>query len=63
MKDMGVNEGDLVILRRKGNRLILEFIPDPFMLAVKTRKWEWTTVEEFEGESEVKQEEIIKGSG
>lgn len=63
MRDMGIGEGDLFVLRREGNRLVLEFIPDPFMLAVRSRKWAWTSVEEFERESVVEQEETVKGSG
>ena len=45
-------------MRVEGNKLILEFIPDPLLLAVKTKKWAKTTVEEFEKESESEQNEL-----
>lgn len=49
---------DKVLMRAEGDRLVLEFIPDPLSLAVKIRKWTKTTVEEFERESEEEQNEL-----
>jgi len=56
MRDMGISEGDYLLVRIKGNKLIIEVIPDPFLLAIKTKKRAKTTVEEFERESEIEQE-------
>lgn len=36
-------------------RVILEFIPDPFLLAARQKPWARTSVEEFEKESEEEQ--------
>lgn len=58
IRKLNINEGDKVIMKVEGNKLILEFIPDPLLLAVKTRKWAKTTVEEFEKESESEQNEL-----
>ena len=59
MRKLGLNEGDYLLLRIKDNRIIIDIIPDPFLLAVKSKKWAKTTVEEFEKESEQIQEEIL----
>ena len=48
MRTLGVREGDKVLMRVEGDKLVLEFVPDPFSLALKVRKWAKTTVEEFE---------------
>ncbi len=45
-------------MRVEGNKLILEFIPDPLSLALKAKKWAKTTVEDFERESEREQCEL-----
>jgi len=60
MREMNINEGDYLLVRIKDNKLIMEVIPDPFILAVKTKIWAKTTVEEFERESEIEQEEALK---
>ncbi|MHA1664465.1 MAG: AbrB/MazE/SpoVT family DNA-binding domain-containing protein [Candidatus Njordarchaeales archaeon] len=52
MEMLGINEGDKVKVKIQGNKLTLEFIPDPLALALKLKKWAKTTVEEFEKESE-----------
>ncbi|RLG81062.1 MAG: AbrB/MazE/SpoVT family DNA-binding domain-containing protein [Thermoprotei archaeon] len=62
MRDMGISEGDYLLVRIKGNKLIMEVIPDPFLLAVKTKKWAKTTVEEFERESEIEQEQTLESN-
>jgi len=58
MRTLGVREGDRVLMRVEGNKLVLEFVPDPFSLALKVKKWAKTTVEEFEAESEAEQGEL-----
>ncbi|MHA1610325.1 MAG: AbrB/MazE/SpoVT family DNA-binding domain-containing protein [Candidatus Njordarchaeales archaeon] len=58
IKKLGISEGDKVLVRVKENKVILEFIPDPISLALKTKKWASTTVKEFEKESERMQEEL-----
>jgi len=57
-KLLNISEGDKVIMRVEGDKLILEFIPDPLSLALRVRKWARTTVEEFERESEEEQNEL-----
>jgi len=57
IESLGINEGDKVLVEVKGNKLILEFIPDPLSLALRTRKWTKTTVREFEKETEREQNE------
>lgn len=58
MRMLDINEGDRVLMKIEDRRLILEFIPNPLTLALKIRKWAKTTVEEFEKESEMMQNEL-----
>lgn len=58
-EQLGISEEDKVLIRIEGDRLVLEFIPDPLSLAVKIKKWTKTTVEEFERESEEEQNELF----
>lgn len=58
MRMLDINEGDRVLMKVEDRRLILEFIPNPLTLALKIRKWAKTTVEEFEKESEMMQNEL-----
>ena len=58
LRKMNIKEGTPVLLKIEDNKLVLEIIPDPFTLALKTKKWAETTVEEFEKESEKIQEEL-----
>ena len=58
MRTLGVKEGDRVLMRVEGDKLVLEFVPDPFSLALKVKKWAKTTVEEFEAETEAEQGEL-----
>ncbi|MBS7612518.1 AbrB/MazE/SpoVT family DNA-binding domain-containing protein [Candidatus Bathyarchaeota archaeon] len=58
-EQLGIKEDDRVLMRVEGDKLVLEFIPDPFSLAAKVRKWAKTTVEEFERESEEEQNELF----
>ena len=61
MEKLNISEGSRAIARIDGNRLILEFIPDPLALALTVKKWAKTTVKEFEKESEREQEELYGG--
>lgn len=56
MKQLGLKEGYTIVFRVENNRLVVEKIKDPWTLALQTRKWAETTVEEFESESEELQE-------
>jgi len=58
-EQLGISEEDKVLMRIEGNKLVLEFIPDPLSLAGKIRKWAKTTVKEFERESEEEQDELF----
>ena len=55
---LGISEGDRVLIRVEGNRLVLEFVPDPLSLALRVKRWARTTVREFELESEAEQGEL-----
>ena len=55
MEALGIMEGDAVVMRVEGNRLVLEFVPDPLSLALRVEKWAKITVEDFEAESEREQ--------
>ena len=52
VEQLNISEGDRVLMKIEGNRLVLEFIPDPLSLALRIKKWTKTTVREFERESE-----------
>ena len=58
MRRLGLKEGYKIVFRVEGDRLIVEKVKDPWMLALQTYKWAETTVEEFERESEELQEEF-----
>ena len=58
MELLAVRPGDKVLITVKEKKLELEFVSDPFSLAVKAKKWSSTTVEEFEAESEEEQREL-----
>ena len=55
---MGLKAGDSVLMRVEGDKLVLEFTPDPLALALKARQWTKTDVEEFESESEGEQDTL-----
>ena len=56
MKQLGLKEGYNIVFRVENDRLIVEKVKDPWTLALQTRKWAETTVEDFERESEELQE-------
>ena len=58
MRRLGLKEGYRIVFRVDGDRLVVEKVKDPWMLALQTYKWAETTVEEFERESEELQEEF-----
>ena len=57
---LNISEGDKVLMKIEGNRLVLEFIPDPLSLALRVKKWAKTSVKEFERESEREQNELYR---
>ena len=57
LEAIGLQEGDLVVVRVENGRIVVEKVLDAFLLATKRRKWASTTVEEFEEESESEQED------
>lgn len=63
LKQLGLEEGCKVVFRVEGDRLIIERVKDPWMLALSSSKWAETTVEEFERESEEIQEEFLSEEG
>ncbi|WP_054853901.1 AbrB/MazE/SpoVT family DNA-binding domain-containing protein [Vulcanisaeta distributa] len=54
---VGISEGDYVVLRVDGGRIIIERVEDPFEYALKVKKFAEVTFEEFERESEEMQNE------
>lgn len=60
-EQIGINEGDKVVIKVEGDKLVLEFIPDPLLLALKVKKWAKTTVKDFEKESMEEQNELYTG--
>lgn len=58
-----MEEGSIVVFSVEGDRLIVEKVKDPWELALHSRKWAETTVEEFEEESEMMQEEYASEEG
>jgi len=61
LKLLNVGEGDKVLIRFEGDRLVMEFLSDPLTLALKVKKWAKTTVREFEKESEEEQDDLYSG--
>ncbi|MEB3788117.1 MAG: AbrB/MazE/SpoVT family DNA-binding domain-containing protein [Desulfurococcales archaeon] len=57
MEAIGLREGDPVIVRVEGERIIIERAPDPFLMAATRKKWAVVSVQEFEEDSESEQEE------
>ncbi len=58
MRRLNIKEGDKFKLRIEDDKIVLEPIKNPFTLALTTKKWAKTTVEEFERESEEMQNEL-----
>jgi len=58
IRSLHINEGDRVLMSIEGNKLVLEFVPNPLSLALRIKKWAKTSVEEFERESEEEQDEL-----
>lgn len=54
-RELGISEGDPLILKVEEGRIVLTPLPK---LLVKRRKWAKTTLEEFEKESESLTEEM-----
>ncbi|GAB6943800.1 AbrB/MazE/SpoVT family DNA-binding domain-containing protein [Vulcanisaeta sp. JCM 14467] len=58
---VGISEGDYVVLRVEGNRIVIERVEDPFEYALRVRKFAEVTFEEFERESEEVQDRYFRG--
>lgn len=58
VRELEIREGDRILMRIEDGRLILEFIPDPFTLALRGERWAEIIVEEFERESEREQDAL-----
>ena len=58
IEQLNMSEGDRVLMKIEGNKLVLEFIPGPLSSALRVKKWTKTTVKEFEKESEREQNEL-----
>lgn len=56
LEKLGLREGQLVSYKVKEGRLLVEPIPDPLDLALRSKKWARTNVKVFEKESEQEQE-------
>lgn len=63
VRRLGLEEGCMVVFSVEGDRLIVEKVKNPWELAIHSRKWAETSVEEFEGESEMMQEEYASEEG
>lgn len=60
LNQLNIQEGDKLLLKVENNRIILELVPDPLSLALKTKKWTKISVEEFEEDSEREQHELYE---
>ena len=56
VEKLGLREGQLVSYDVKEGKLVVEPIPDPLDLALRSKKWARTDVKVFEKESEKEQE-------
>jgi len=59
-KPIKYSRGDKLLLKVENDRIILELVPDPLSLALKTKKWTKISVEEFEEDSEREQHELYE---
>ena len=55
MDEIGLKEGNPVKYRIEDEKLVVEPVLDPIDLAIKSKKWGKTSVDEFERESETEQ--------
>ncbi|MEM1659031.1 MAG: AbrB/MazE/SpoVT family DNA-binding domain-containing protein [Candidatus Jordarchaeales archaeon] len=58
LEKLGFSEGCDVVFRVEGDRLVVEKVENLWELALRSRKWAETSVEEFERESEEVQGEF-----
>jgi len=58
---VGLKEDSTVVMHVRGNKIVVEVIPDPFDLALRHPKFAETSFEELERESEETQDELIRG--
>jgi len=57
MLQLGLDEGQRVKYTVEKGKLVVEPLPNPIDLALKSEKWSSTTVKKFEREAELEQEE------
>ena len=57
---VGISEGDYVVLRVEGSRIVIERVENPFEYALRVRKFAEVTFEEFERESEEVQDRYFR---
>lgn len=60
LRQLGLREGQTVGYELIGGSLVVKPIDDPFELAVKSKKWAKTSVEQFEAESAREQDELSR---
>lgn len=58
VEQLNLKEGQAVAYEVAGQHLIVKPIQDPLELAVKSKKWAKTSVQEFEAESLREQDEL-----
>ena len=58
MSKLGMNEGQRVRYEVQDGKLIVEPLPDPFEVALHSKKWTKTTIKQLEKESEKEQAEF-----
>ena len=58
MLQLGLDEGQRVKYTVEKGKLVVEPVPDPIDLALKSVKWSKTSVKRFEREAELEQEEL-----
>ena len=58
MLQLGLDEGQRVKYTVEKGKLVVEPLPNPIDLALKSEKWSSTTVKKFEREAELEQEEL-----
>ena len=56
LKEIGADEGDFLRIRVERGKIIMEPIQNPFKLAINSKKWITTTIDEIEMISEEEQE-------
>jgi len=58
LEELGLKEGQKVRYEVEGGKLVVEFLPDPIDLALRSKKWTKTSTRELEALSEKEQSEL-----